>query len=125
MREERSRSRRLHGRAAAREAVVPHTVAVKCKNCGRVTTTALPVRAVFPTSTCPFKVCSLSCGLLFHGSWKMVEAEAMEQPGAGQGGDEVVAKYSGRWAQTEEIPDNADERERAIRLYGYKVLDVD
>ena len=83
MREERSRSRRLHGRAAAREAVVPHTVAVKCKNCGRVTTTALPVRAVFPTSSCPFKVCSLSCGLLFHGSWKMAEAEAMEQPGFG------------------------------------------
>ena len=55
----------------------------KCKNCGRVTTTALPVRAVFPTSSCPFKVCSLSCGLLFHGSWKMAEAEAMEEPGFG------------------------------------------
>ena len=47
--------------------------------------------------------------------------------GAEQAVDEFVAKYSGRWAQMEEIPDNADVRENATkkRLLANKVLDVD
>ena len=88
MREERSRSRStasIHRRAAVRVAVLPHTAAVKmeCKNCGRATIAPVPVRAVFPTSSCPFKVCSLDCGLMFHATfWNAIEieAEAMEEP---------------------------------------------
>ena len=83
MREERSRSRSIHRRAAVRVAVLPHTAAVKmkCKNCGRATIAPVPVRAVFPASSCPFKVCSLDCGLLFHATcWNAIEAEAMEEP---------------------------------------------
>ena len=81
MRQERSRSRPNHRRAAVRVTVLPHTAAVKCKNCGRATIAALPVRAVFPATSCPFKVCSLDCGLLFHASWTAIEAEALDEPG--------------------------------------------